>query len=246
MKKFLLCLVSLFVFYSTSSSQDFTFQRLDPNVQLPEGTGDTTVQLRAVITNNTANTYNFRIARLVNNLPSGWLTYMCYDLCYTSSTDTIPPPPSSAYNLAPNQVDTNFYIDFECHGNGLGTAVVRMYDVGNPGNYSQDTFKVLIGNSGIKNISSIANDYELKQNYPNPFNPGTIITFSIPKKENVNLIVYDVLGIEVASLLKNETLNTGSYRYEFNADKYNLSSGVYFYKLITTDFSTMKKMMFVK
>ena len=246
MKKFLLCLISLFVFYSASYSQDFTFKRLGPNVQLPEGTGDTTVQLRAVITNTTANTYNFRIARLVNNLPSGWLTYMCYDLCYTSTTDTIPPPPLTPYILGSMHVDTNFYIDFDCHGNGLGTAIVRMYDVGNTSNYSQDTFKVQVGNSGIKNISTIADNYELKQNYPNPFNPSTIITFSIPKKENVSLIVYDVLGNEVADLLKNETLNTGSYSYEFNADKYNLSSGVYFYKLSTSDFSTLKKMIFIK
>ena len=246
MKKFLLCLVSLFVFYSTSSSQDFTFQRLDPNVTLPIGSPDTVIQIRAIVTNNTSNTYNFRFARIENTMASGWSTSMCYDLCYASFIDTIPPPPSPAYNLAPNQVDTNFYIDFDCHGNGFGTAIVRMYVEGNPGNYSQDTFIVEIGAIGIQNISSIADDYDLKQNYPNPFNPSTIITFSIPKKENVNLIVYDVLGNEVAGLLKNETLNMGSYSYEFNADKYNLSSGVYFYKLSTSDFSTLKKMMFIK
>ena len=246
MKKFLLCLISLFVFYSTSYTQDFTFKRLGPPViQFPTGT-DTMVSIKAITKNNTSNTYYFRFARIENTMAPGWSTSMCYNLCYASFLDTIPPPPSPADSLTPNQVDTNFYIDFDCHGDGLGTAIVRMYEEGNPTNYVQDTFKVQIGNIGIKNISSIANDYELKQNYPNPFNPSTIITFSIPKNENVNLIVYDVLGNEVAGLLKNETLNTGSYRYEFNADKYNLSSGVYFYKLTTTDFSKMKKMMFVK
>lgn len=246
MKNFLLCLISLFVFYSASYSQDFTFKRLGPPViQFPTGT-DTMVSIKAITKNNTSNTYSFRFARILNNFPSGWLTSMCYDLCYGPGVDTIPPPPSNPSVLGPNHVDTNFYIDFDCHGDGLGTAVVRMYEEGNPTNFVQDTFQVQVGPIGIKNISSIADEYELNQNYPNPFNPSTIITFSIPKQENVNLIVYDVLGNEVAGLLKNESLNTGSYRYEFNADKYNLSSGVYFYKLSTSDFSTLKKMMFVK
>jgi hypothetical protein len=246
MKNFFFYLFSILVLCSTSNSQDFTFKRLDPNVYLPASTPDTTVQMRAIVTNNTSNTYNFRFARIENTLTSGWITQMCYDLCYADHIDTIPPPPSPAYNLAPNQVDTNFYIDFGCHGDGFGTAIVRMYVEGNPGNFSQDTFIVEIGTIGIQNISSNADDYELKQNYPNPFNPGTIINFSIPKRDFVNLIIYDVLGNEVAWLIKNEALNKGRYKFEFNADIYNLSSGIYIYKLITSDLSFVKKMMFVK
>ncbi len=246
MKRIIFCLISLFLIYATASSQDFTFQRLGPSViQFPTGTV-TMVSIKAITKNNTSNTYNFRFARIVNNLPSGWSTSMCYDLCYGPGVDTIPPPPGSPKILGPNHVDTNFYVDFDCHGDGLGTVIVRMYEEGNPTNFAQDTFKVQVGPIGIQNISSVAEDYSLSQNYPNPFNPNTTIEFSLPKKENVRLIVYDVLGNEVARLISNELLNKGRYNFLFNADSYNLSSGVFIYKLSTPNFSQIKKMILIK
>ena len=81
------------------------------------------------------------------------------------------------------------------------------------------------------------------QNYPNPFNPSTNIKFELPKTGNVKLVIYDVLGREVETLL-NEKLNAGSYEAVWNADKY--SSGVYFYKLETGDFTQTKKMILMK
>lgn len=86
-------------------------------------------------------------------------------------------------------------------------------------------------------------NYELKQNYPNPFNPSTTISFSLPKSDFVSLKVYDATGKEVADLL-NKNLGQGSYDVKFDAA--NLTSGVYFYKLITGDFVSTKKMMLVK
>ncbi len=71
-------------------------------------------------------------------------------------------------------------------------------------------------------------DYVLFQNYPNPFNSFTRIRYQLPKPAFVKLIVYDVLGREVARLV-NEEKPAGIYSVQFNAD--NLSSGVYFYKI---------------
>lgn len=87
------------------------------------------------------------------------------------------------------------------------------------------------------------NNYDLKQNYPNPFNPSTTISFSIPKSDFVSLKIFDATGKEVANLL-NRILVQGSY--DVNFDGTNLTSGVYFYKLITGDFVSTKKMMLVK
>ncbi len=92
---------------------------------------------------------------------------------------------------------------------------------------------------GITPTSSIAEDYKLNQNYPNPFNPSTNISFSIPKNANVRIVVYDMLGKEIATLVNKELL-AGSYSVDFNAA--GLSTGVYFYKLITNDFTDIKKM----
>jgi hypothetical protein len=83
----------------------------------------------------------------------------------------------------------------------------------------------------------------LSQNYPNPFNPSTIINYQLPNTSDVKLIVYDLLGQEVRTLV-NEKQNAGSYQVQFDGS--NLASGVYFYKLSATEFTETKKMILIK
>ncbi|MBE2255445.1 MAG: T9SS type A sorting domain-containing protein [Ignavibacteria bacterium] len=97
--------------------------------------------------------------------------------------------------------------------------------------------------SGVKQISSIVDVFELKQNFPNPFNPETKIKFSIPSNEFVTLSVYDLSGKEVANLVKNN-LTAGVYEYDFNGA--NLSSGIYFYTIRAGNFTETKRMILVK
>jgi hypothetical protein len=85
--------------------------------------------------------------------------------------------------------------------------------------------------------------FSLGQNYPNPFNPKTNIEFALFKPAFVKLAIYDMLGREVETIVNNQ-LTAGTYKVDWNAAKY--SSGVYFYKLITDDFTDTKKMMLVK
>jgi len=95
-----------------------------------------------------------------------------------------------------------------------------------------------------KDIKSInPTEYYLSQNYPNPFNPVTKISFDIPNDAKVKLIVYDLLGREIKSIVNN-VLTTGRYTFEFDGS--NLASGVYFYRIEAGDFKQVKKMMLVK
>jgi len=94
-----------------------------------------------------------------------------------------------------------------------------------------------------KNESQIPQTFALSQNYPNPFNPITKIKFDIPKPSYVKLVVYDVLGREIKTLV-NEKLNAG--RYDINWDGSSYPSGVYFYKLITDEYVNVKKMILIK
>ena len=97
---------------------------------------------------------------------------------------------------------------------------------------------------GIQNLAgSVPNDYELSQNYPNPFNPKTTIRFNIPKSSHIKLIIYDILGKQVAAVI-NKKLNVGSYKEKWDGSNY--SSGVYFYKLVADDFIDVKKMVLIK
>ena len=91
--------------------------------------------------------------------------------------------------------------------------------------------------------NNIPDEYALYQNYPNPFNPSTNIRFDIPTSNHVKIIIYNTLGKEVVTLV-NEKLSVGSYEVDWNANNY--SSGIYFYKLIATDFSAIKKMVLLK
>jgi hypothetical protein len=88
----------------------------------------------------------------------------------------------------------------------------------------------------------------LMQNYPNPFNPSTKIKFEIPSAGqryafDVQMIIYDMLGREVA-LLVNEELKPGSYSVTFDGSNY--ASGVYYYTIYAGSFTDTKKMMLVK
>jgi hypothetical protein len=112
---------------------------------------------------------------------------------------------------------------------------------------------------GIKPISTIIpKSYSLSQNYPNPFNPLTTIEFDIPNLSPlyergvggflrqdgvVRLTVYDILGKQI-ELLVNQKLEPGSYRINFDGS--SLSSGVYYYKLISGDFAETKKMVLLR
>ena len=96
--------------------------------------------------------------------------------------------------------------------------------------------------TGLKE-ENIKSDYKLEQNYPNPFNPSTTISFSIPRAGRTKLSVFNILGEEIAVLLNKELL---SGNYEVNFDGVNLSSGIYFYKLQSNNFTSIKKMMLIK
>jgi len=95
---------------------------------------------------------------------------------------------------------------------------------------------------GIQTLE-IPNYYFLNQNYPNPFNPVTNIKFGIPESGNVRLVVYDILGREVTTLM-NEHKNPGTYEVKFDASQ--LASGIYFYSLQTERVTETKRMLLVK
>ncbi|GAB1349024.1 hypothetical protein MASR1M107_12370 [Ignavibacteriales bacterium] len=91
---------------------------------------------------------------------------------------------------------------------------------------------------------AIISGYYIFNNYPNPFNPSTVISFSIPEREKVSLIVYDISGRVVAEPVKGLEMSAG--RHEINFEAKGLASGVYFYNLITPKISMTGKMMLLK
>jgi hypothetical protein len=138
---------------------------------------------------------------------------------------------------------------------GLGNAniidsVIIKWPSGIIDKYSQiqpNQFLTAVEGQSINKIitknSNVPDKFSLSQNYPNPFNPSTKIEFSVAVKGYVSINIYDILGREVATLL-NDFKNPGYYSVYFNAE--GISSGIYYYKIQSREFSNIKKMIVLK
>jgi hypothetical protein len=115
--------------------------------------------------------------------------------------------------------------------------------------YYFDNFRVLNYSdtltSLLSNLNQVPDEFRLFQNYPNPFNPETVISYSLRENSFVTLKVFDVLGNEIATLVK-ENQDRGIHSYQFSSVSYQLSSGIYYYKLEAGDFSEVRKMILIK
>ena len=178
---------------------------------------------------------NYNHVHIVKSMMNGDLGELIHSGAWTTGQQVtrnvsyvVPTAPQVA---EPNNCDVNIFVYKQ--GSSISTN----------SNVQQSMKTPLTGTTGIQNQSSVVKDYSLTQNYPNPFNPTTNFSFSIPKDGNVSLKFYDVLGNEVDSYV-NGFLKAGVYSVAFDGSK--LSSGIYFYTLSSTDFSSTKKMMLTK
>ena len=105
---------------------------------------------------------------------------------------------------------------------------------------------------GTVNSSELPTVFDLSQNHPNPFNPSTTISFAVPEDALITIKIYDLSGREITSLINSKFYSRGYQSVVFNSSKYNLSSGVYFYKLSVSNpgsgnvFTQVKKMILLK
>ncbi|NWF50996.1 MAG: T9SS type A sorting domain-containing protein [Ignavibacteriaceae bacterium] len=99
------------------------------------------------------------------------------------------------------------------------------------------------GTTDVEEEINSLNKFSLHQNYPNPFNPSTTIRYQVPDFSFVSLIVYDLLGNKIKTLV-NEEKPAGKYEIEFNS--VDLPGGVYFYQLNAGSYAETKKMLLLK
>lgn len=110
-----------------------------------------------------------------------------------------------------------------------------------------DTVKANCSRGFIIGVEPISNNvpqkFSLAQNHPNPFNPKTLIIYELPEQGFVKLVIYDVMGREIQTLV-NEKQQAGSYKADW--DGTNFASGIYFYKITIGTFEQTKKMVLIK
>ncbi len=208
--------------------------------------GDSIKSQITLVVNSTlpAGTYKFRVFAveklIVYSTPPGtngeMVFHTVFRRAYPNTTGVDCPTTAGTYN---------YIYTYKREAAWQDTSIVTVAFVQNDVNK-----EVLNSNKGsyiATGISSQSNEvpdkYFLGQNYPNPFNPTTNIRFAIPKAGFTTLRIYDAMGREVSTLY-NTKLEAGKYESEFNASAF--SSGVYFYKLVSGDFSEVKKLTLIK
>jgi len=146
-------------------------------------------------------------------------------------------------NLIILEANTTAYID-----NDIAEGIEYYYRVKAIGNDNESIYSnessAMCTLTGIDDwTDGIPTEFTLYQNYPNPFNPSTTITYGLPEASNVRLVVYNILGQEVA-LLVNQILSAGYHEITFNVE--GLNSGIYIYKITAGSFTEVRKMILLK
>jgi hypothetical protein len=180
---------------------------------------------------------NFNLINLGNQSLSGSISTP--EGFYLSSTNS--------FNILPfnNQEITISFISEEV-GTFGGDIVITTNDTTNPELTIPVTVEVT--NTGDNNNSVLPIVTQLNRNYPNPFNPETTISFDLKDNSYVNINIYNVKGQKVKTLV-NENLNRGQHSVLWNGkdeNQKNVSSGVYFYRMTTKDYSSTSKMLLIK
>ncbi|HRE41975.1 MAG TPA: T9SS type A sorting domain-containing protein [Ignavibacteria bacterium] len=165
---------------------------------------------------------------------------MVFDSLYGGDIKLIMNTNPNSLNVSPgNSVDI-ISTQFVARGTSNLNSVTRLKQLA-------DSIKTFFDGGTVigipSNVSEVPVDFQLFQNFPNPFNPETNIKFNIPERTLVSLDVVDITGRKVKTIV-NEVLNSGSYNYTFDGS--NLTSGIYFYRLTSGNFSQTKKMILLK
>ncbi len=140
--------------------------------------------------------------------------------------------------------------------NGLGDALLTMDMAISPVNrmlyaasHGRGVYRIRLEEPDPAKVDeeniALLQGFKLKQNYPNPFNPITNIQFALKNKQAVTIKIFDNLGKEIVELI-NEEMQIGDHQIYFDASLYNMSSGVYFYRMEGDKFSQSRKMVYLK
>lgn len=173
---------------------------------------------------------------------------------------TLAPAGWSTWNVTPG-----LYAEYKCYGPGADTkqrlasiskqltdqeaayyTIANVLSKNTSPTFSYDWMPDTTAVTSIKDetgLNSIPTKFELYQNYPNPFNPTTSIKYQLPKNGLVKIVVYDILGAEVTKLV-NEEKQAGFYEVKYDAA--SLASGIYIYRIQTSDFVQSRKMILMK
>ena len=242
--KFLFALLILFFANDKLNAQDI--QVIAPEIFLYEDMLGREMVFDFIIINTSSMEQTVFEVRTLDSLPNNWTSSLCFgSLCFSSETDSIATTPDFLTPpLSPGDtLITSLHVVSDSFLVGTAYVEIQIGTFHNPDNRIIIIFTATTDPNVDVKEKNIVNTYSLKQNYPNPFNPSTKINYTLSEAGFVQLKVYNILGVEVATLV-NEYKYSGNYSSDFDASK--LSSGVYLYKLSVNNFTQTRKMILEK
>ena len=237
-------LIILFLLTPLTFAQDIQVITHGMTKYEPVGTMEIVLEFEVVNISNMEQTV-FEV-RTLNDLPSGWSSSMCFgELCFPPDMDSVATaPPFPEPPLQPGDtLKTSLHVFTDQVSIATAYVQIQVGTFRNPEDRTILDFTATTDPAVSVNESNLLNTYSLAQNYPNPFNPSTRINYNVGEPGLVQLKIYNVLGVEVVTLV-NEQQNSGNYEVDFNAAR--LSSGVYFYSLSVNNFTQTRKMILEK
>ena len=179
---------------------------------------------------------------------ANWDLTLVFDLFAHAAEITGQTADSMETLLSPNFFYSTYAGDID--GDGKHEYIFANYSA-DLGDWDGDRYLWIIENGTYVNIDDnlvLAKEFSLKQNYPNPFNPSTTISFDLNTSDMISLVIYDITGKEVNTLV-NKDMTAGNYTYNWNAVNNSgkkVASGIYFYTLKSSTSSITQKMMYLK
>ncbi|MBN2029806.1 T9SS type A sorting domain-containing protein [bacterium] len=218
----------------------------------PSGEGLITINNAASLFTGYWGTYPNSLGADVPIAPAGITKYISngsghvqYEASFDLATSPINASPGETIGIAFMLDDpTNFYAYH--YGYAAEWPVGALWEAAMP--LGELTLATTDGITGDKNRNGLPSSYFLSQNYPNPFNPETVISYTLPEKSHVNLVVYNIAGEKVRTLV-DMAEDTGYYsvRWDGKDDSGNpLSAGLYLYRIHCGSYQNTTRMILLK
>lgn len=239
MKKYLLSFLVLYI--SGAFAQDITFI---PQDTLLTDTLGAEMVFYIDLTNISAAEQTIFMVRTQNDLPQDWSSSLCFESCFPGWIDSVVTNGDfGSTPLQPNETREVAVHVFALNNVGTANVQIQAGTMRNSGNRITVDLTAIANYTDVEDENNLVNNYFLEQNFPNPFNPSTKINFGLKKSGNVEISLYNILGSKVSSIF-NGYKDAGKHSVLFDGS--GLSSGIYFYKISSNDFTQTKKMILEK
>ena len=212
--------------------------KLGHTISAASGEAGDSFELGGYVFNLTDSLVTVNLIRVLNQMPEGWSSSICFDVCVGPNTDSvqsaIAPMDSLAYTLT---------VYTAANANDSAKVRLKFFAVGAYDTLYQD-FSVSTTATGIEDHKGLlGKEFRLFGNYPNPFNPSTAIRYNLNNQSRVKIDLFNVKGQFITTLL-NQKQKAGYHEVLFKAD--HLPSGTYYYRLKTEEHTAFGKMLLIK